>query len=372
MTKKRLFPVSILINILFLLTAGCQPQKTTFASTESATEFITAASQSQKAVGILMWKQPNTKQLLPKIYFEKTVYDFNDIGPGTKNTCEFKFTNTGHALLKIEKIESTCGCTIPTLSKKEYKHGEEGVIKIKYSGKSKSGPMKKHIYVSTNDQKNVKVMLTIKATIVPQIEVEPQELQLSLSKKNAGIPPIVLKSKDGSSFSIKHISASSDVIKISFDPNIVADKFTLAPNVDMKKLRKYRKGKVKIDLTHPKCRSVTLPYEVPAKFQVQPSKIIIHNVEPNEIQIREILIKNIEKKEFEIESIFSKHGQITVISQQPDNNSIRLKLQIVSPPTEDKRRYFRDDLIIKIKKNLLSAVLVFIAILIRIVHKYLC
>jgi hypothetical protein len=49
-------------------------------------------------------------ELLPKISFEKTVYDLGNVGEGTKNSCEFSFTNTGRGLLKIGKISRTCGC----------------------------------------------------------------------------------------------------------------------------------------------------------------------------------------------------------------------------------------------------------------------
>ena len=55
---------------------------------------------------------------LPNISFEKTVYDLGDVGPGTKNECEFRFTNTGRGLLKIGKISRTCGCTVFGLDKK--------------------------------------------------------------------------------------------------------------------------------------------------------------------------------------------------------------------------------------------------------------
>ena len=52
------------------------------------------------------------ERLLPRISFEKTVFDLGDVGQGTKNSCEFRFTNTGRGLLKIGKISRTCGCTV--------------------------------------------------------------------------------------------------------------------------------------------------------------------------------------------------------------------------------------------------------------------
>lgn len=287
----------------------------------------------------------------PKIVFDSKVYDFGNLGVKKKAKCEFKFKNTGQSLLKIGKIKATCGCTAPSLSKKEYKPGEEGIIKITYSGQDKPGTVAKHIYVSTNEKGNSKVKLTIKAKVIQLIEVIPPKLQFSWNKENAGSTNITIKSKEGKNFSIKSFSASKNVVEVEFDPNAVASEFILRPKINMQKLKKCRKGNIRIKLTHPQCSDVTIPYEVPAKFQCQPTRIILHNVEPNKPQIEEMLIKNIIKGPFEIESISSKEGCIKIILQQQDNEHIRLKLQITPPPVGIGAKYFSDDLFIKIKND---------------------
>ena len=38
------------------------------------------------------------ESLLPRISYEKTVCDLGEVGQGTKNSCEFSFTNTGRGL----------------------------------------------------------------------------------------------------------------------------------------------------------------------------------------------------------------------------------------------------------------------------------
>jgi len=61
------------------------------------------------------WQKQSTlagERLLPRISFEKTVCDLGEVGQGTKNSCEFRFTNTGRGLLKIGNISRTCGCTV--------------------------------------------------------------------------------------------------------------------------------------------------------------------------------------------------------------------------------------------------------------------
>jgi len=42
----------------------------------------------------------------PVISFDSTVCDLGGVGLGTKNTCEFKFTNTGQAPLKITNVKT--------------------------------------------------------------------------------------------------------------------------------------------------------------------------------------------------------------------------------------------------------------------------
>ena len=86
------------------------------------------------------------ERFLPRISFEKTVFDLGDVGLGTKNTCEFRFTNTGRGQLKIGNIGRTCGCTVFQLDKKEYAPGETGTIKVIYTAGKSTATTQKSIY----------------------------------------------------------------------------------------------------------------------------------------------------------------------------------------------------------------------------------
>jgi hypothetical protein len=99
---------------------------------------------------------------LPGISFEKTVFGLGDVGQDTKNTCEFKFTNTGRGLLKIGNITRTCGCTVFQLDKKQYAPNETGTIKVIYTAGKSTGATQKSIYVPTNDKDNPKCVSSAK------------------------------------------------------------------------------------------------------------------------------------------------------------------------------------------------------------------
>ena len=152
------------------------------------------ACRQQTAKPPAQGKKPMIEKPSPRLSFEKTVHNFGDVGIKEKGQCQFKFKNNGTALLKIGEITASCGCTAPSLSKKEYQPSEEGVIEVKYKGKSKSGPVAERIFVPTNDPANRKITLMVTAKVVRQVEVTPERFQLSLSKDNAGMPDITLKS----------------------------------------------------------------------------------------------------------------------------------------------------------------------------------
>jgi hypothetical protein len=162
------------------------------------------------------------------INFNEIEHDFGKIGTGTKQTCEFKFTNSSSGVLKISKIKSSCGCTVPTLSKTEYLPNVEGFIEITYSAPGSPAEINKSIYVPTNDPNNSNVQLTIKANVINLITSNPEKLQLLLKKENATASDLHLKSINDQKFSIKNISLP-DCVKISFDPNISSNEFMLKP-----------------------------------------------------------------------------------------------------------------------------------------------
>jgi hypothetical protein len=93
-----------------------------------------------------------TDNAVPKITVEQLIHDFGKVGPGTKNICEFKFSNTGNALLKIEEIQTTCGCTVAELDKKEYAPGESGALKITFKVGKEAGQTSKRLFVKSNDK----------------------------------------------------------------------------------------------------------------------------------------------------------------------------------------------------------------------------
>lgn len=292
---------------------------------------------------------PEANKPAPKIKFEKVVHDFGKITPGTKNVCEFKFTNAGDSLLKITKVSKTCGCTPYTLAKKEYEPGETGTLKVRYNASKRPASITRRLYVSSNDKANPKVTLSIKAKIVKKIDYEPERLNLVLKDENAGCPEITLSSLDNKPFAIKQFKSTANYITADYDPSAKATKFVLQPKVNMEKLRKGLKGRIEISLTRPGYDTITIPFEVLSEFKSEPPSLIVFKAKPHKPVTKEVWILSNYDEDFEIESASSQKDIIRVLSQEKVGNRYKFELEITPPVPKGNRKFFNDVFLVNIK-----------------------
>jgi len=355
-----LISIIVVINCVLFLQMGCQEQaklpkepeavlsaepEVTLPEPEQLTEPEKAEperTEPEKAEA-----KPEAVKIGPKITFENVVYDFGEIGPMTKNTGEFKFTNTGDDLLEITDVERCCGI-VTQLSKKEYQPGESGTLKVEYRSSSKAGIMRRQLYVNSNDKTNPKITLTIKAETIPKVSYEPERLQLLLKDENAGCPKITLTSLDGQSFSIKALTSTGNCITADYDPEVSATKFILQPTVDVERLQRNVNGFISISLTHPQSSSITIPFNALPRFKIAPPQMIAFNAEPGTPVTRKIWVLNNYGEDFEIESTSSQNGIIKVQSCDKVDHGYQLMLEIVPPAAEGETR-FMDTFYVNIK-----------------------
>ena len=115
------------VVVVILLLYSWQVQSADASNVDKISKLPTIAINVPHPSEIRSEAEPKSNLSLPHISFENKVFDLGDVGQGTKNTCEFRFTNTGRGLLKIGNISRTCGCTVFHLDKKEYAPNETGV-----------------------------------------------------------------------------------------------------------------------------------------------------------------------------------------------------------------------------------------------------
>ena len=83
------------------------------------------------------------------ITFDSLTINYGKILQGDNGTVDFKFTNTGDRDLKINKVRSSCGCTIPKKPDSLIAPGVSDLIKVNYDTE-RIGIINKTIIINSN------------------------------------------------------------------------------------------------------------------------------------------------------------------------------------------------------------------------------
>lgn len=103
-----------------------------------------------------------------QLSFDSTQYDFGTIEEqGGKRSCTFRATNLGSKPVVLVDVVTTCGCTVPTFSRKPILAGQSTEIVVSYDPEGRPGAFdrKLHIYGANRERLGV---LSIKGTVTPR------------------------------------------------------------------------------------------------------------------------------------------------------------------------------------------------------------
>lgn len=87
-----------------------------------------------------------------EIKFDKTVFSFGKFSEADPvQKAVFPFTNVGTRPLIIHQAVASCGCTVPSYTKKPILPGQKGEVVVTYNGRGKfPGHFKKTVTIRTN------------------------------------------------------------------------------------------------------------------------------------------------------------------------------------------------------------------------------
>jgi len=114
----------------------------------------------------------------PVFEFETEVIDYGKIELNADGVRIFKFKNIGKSPLVINKIDSSCGCTVPKKPTDPIMPGETGEIEVKYAT-NRPGGFSKMITLHSNASEPVK-RLRIKGIVLkPESSMVKQKSTVS-------------------------------------------------------------------------------------------------------------------------------------------------------------------------------------------------
>ncbi len=108
--------------------------------------------------------------------FKKTSHDFGFVARGAKAEFAFEFENLYEEDLHVASVRSSCGCTTPTITKKDLKTFEKSTIVATYNTRSFLGQKSATITVVIDKPYYAEVQLTIEGYIRSDVVFDPGEV----------------------------------------------------------------------------------------------------------------------------------------------------------------------------------------------------
>jgi hypothetical protein len=108
---------------------------------------------------------PPEPGLLPRVWLNKTQWDFGAIWWGDKCETEIEIRNVGHAPLEIRNVKTSCGCTAIKPNKTRLTPGESDHIRLSYDTEKGVVDVAQTATIETNDPGQPAITLNIRGQV---------------------------------------------------------------------------------------------------------------------------------------------------------------------------------------------------------------
>jgi len=116
----------------------------------------------------------------PRIHCENPVWDFGTISDKQPVAYRFALENRGDLTLTVEKVVSTCGCTVSVMKEPVIPPGGRSALEVTFSPEGRRGRQHKSLKVHSTDPLTPVLELQIQGTVSPDFWISPGHLWLAL------------------------------------------------------------------------------------------------------------------------------------------------------------------------------------------------
>ena len=108
-----------------------------------------------------------------ELKWEQTAVELHPAAGDKEAIGHFKYQNTGSKPVRFKSVHTSCGCTAAQTQKDEVPPGEKGEITATFKIGDRTGTQVKSVTVDTDDPVNATTVLTLKAVIPQELEINP-------------------------------------------------------------------------------------------------------------------------------------------------------------------------------------------------------
>src|SRR4029077_6679951 len=145
-----------------------------------------------------------------ELKWEQTTVELHPAATDKEAVGHFKYQNTGSKPVRFQSVHTSCGCTAAQTQKDEVPPGEKGEITATFKIGDRTGTQVKTVTVGTDDPVNATTVLTLKAVIPQELELNPTFVFWGQGEAARPKTIVVRAGKDFPVKQLKVTSSSSD------------------------------------------------------------------------------------------------------------------------------------------------------------------
>ena len=141
-----------------------------------------------------------------ELKWDQTMLELHPAPSDKEAVGHFTYQNTGSAPVRFKSVRTSCGCTAAQSQKNEVPPGEKGEITATFKIGDRTGTQVKTVTVDTDDPANPTTILTLKAVIPQELEINPTFVFWGQGEAPKPKTIVVRAAKE---FSVKHLKVTS-------------------------------------------------------------------------------------------------------------------------------------------------------------------
>src|SRR5213593_3073672 len=141
-----------------------------------------------------------------ELKWEQTAVELHPARGDKQAIGHYKYQNVGKTPVHFKSVHASCGCTAAQSQKDQVGPGEKGEITATFNIGDRTGTQIKTETVETDEAANQKTVLTLKAIIPQELEINPTFV---FWKQGDKPDPKTITVKVGKEFTVKHLKVTS-------------------------------------------------------------------------------------------------------------------------------------------------------------------
>jgi hypothetical protein len=174
-------------------------------------------------MAVLLLADVGLSESFPEVEVQQPIFDFGEVLRGQSVKHTFVFKNSGDALLVVDRVKSTCGCTGVLLSEKNIPPGGEGTIKATFNSSRFRGHVEKRILLYSNDPSGRPVSFTMTGVVTLPVEINPSRISLGrVPVGQSRIETVVLTNNLEQPIKLVNLQATNTAFRAEVDERSLA------------------------------------------------------------------------------------------------------------------------------------------------------